>query len=44
MDYLSWGFCLCWKVALELGTFLCLSDDDLHRIIEHQEQMEWGVR
>lgn len=32
------------EVALELATFLCLSDEDLHRILEHQAQMEWDVR
>jgi hypothetical protein len=32
------------EVALELATFLCLSDADLGRIIEHQQQMEWDVR
>ncbi len=32
------------EVALEMATFLSLSDADLRRLIAYQHELEWGVR
>ena len=32
------------EVALEMATFMALADDDMGRLIEHQEAMAWGNR
>ena len=32
------------EVALEMATFLCLSEGDLNRLLAYQHQLEWKVR